>query len=44
MYDGTVRVVWGGDDAAGRQAPSGVYLYELRLGAVVGRGRVSVVR
>ena len=41
---GVARVAWDGADAAGRTVASGAYLYELRLGASVGRGRLSVVR
>ncbi len=41
---GVARVTWRGDDAAGRAAPSGVYVYVIKLGDVVARGRVNVVR
>jgi hypothetical protein len=41
---GVARVIWTGQDAAGRPAPSGVYVYVFRLGEVVACGRVSVVR
>ncbi len=41
---GVARATWAGDDLAGRPAPSGVYVYTLRLAELVARGRVSVVR
>lgn len=41
---GVARVAWDGADDAGRTVASGPYLYELRLGASIGRGRLSVVR
>jgi len=40
----TARSTWDGCDGGGRQAPSGVYFYEFKLGDVVARGRVSVIR
>jgi len=44
LLPGTYELAWDGQDAAGRELPTGVYFVELRAGSDVERRRASIVR